>query len=128
MLINIALASKWNGSFISSYGSYTKTMTSKIGACLSAISISVVFAATIVAVTGFWSFRVAHGQGVNSTSSLTPQQKAAICSPNNPKLNFVNTTESRVCGIPKTVQSNTSNATTSPAAPSVAHTPPSSGS
>jgi hypothetical protein len=107
-------------------------MTSKKGACLSAISISIVFAATIVTITGFWSFRVAHGQGVNSMSSsmssLTPQQKAAICSPNNPKLNFVNTTESRVCGIPKTVQSNMSNATTSPAAPSVVPTPPSSGS
>jgi hypothetical protein len=119
------------GAFISSYDSFTKTMTSKKEACLSAISIFMVFA-TIVAVTGFWSFRVAHGQGVNSTSSsvssLTPQQKAAICSPNNPKLNFVNTTESRVCGIPKTVQSNMSNTTTSPAVPSVVPTPPSSGS
>ena len=107
-------------------------MTSKREVCLSAISISIVFAATIVTITGFWSFRVAHGQGSSSTSSslssLTPQQKAAICSPNNPKLNFVNTTESRICGIPKTVQSNVSNATTSPAAPSVAPTPPSSGS
>jgi hypothetical protein len=35
--------------------------------------------------------------------------------PNNPNLNFVNTTESKACGIPKTVQSNMSNATTSPA-------------
>ncbi len=110
-----------------------KSMTSKKEVWLSAISISIVFAATIVTITGFCSFRLAHGQGINSTSSsslspLTPQQKAAMCSPNNPKLNFVNTTESRICGIPKTVQSNVSNATTSPAAPSVAPTPPPSGS
>jgi hypothetical protein len=120
------------GAFISICGSFTKTMTIKKGACLSAISISIVFAATIVTITGFWSFRVAYGQQSNNTSSsvssLTPQQKAAICSPNNPKLNFVNTTESRLCGIPKTVQSDMSNATTSPAAPSVVPTPPSSGS
>ncbi|HJT47817.1 MAG TPA: hypothetical protein VJ729_06505 [Nitrososphaeraceae archaeon] len=108
-------------------------MTSKKGACLSVISMSIVFAATIVTITGFWGFRVAHGQGSNSTSSslssLTPQQKAAICGPSNPKLKFVNSTESKLCGIPKTVKSNMSNTTTSPSsAPSVVPTPPSSGS
>ena len=90
-------------------------MTSKKRAYLSAVSISIVFAATIVTVTGFWSFRVAHGQESNSTaSSLTPQEKSAICNPSNPKLNFVNSTESKLCGIPKSVKSNMSNTTTSP--------------
>ena len=48
--------------------------------------------------------------------TLTPQQKDAICNPNNPssKLNPVNTTESRICGIPKTLHTNStsSNMTT----------------
>jgi hypothetical protein len=50
----------------------------------------------------------AQGQVDNSTSSLasslTPEQKDAICNPNNPlsKLTPVNTTESHICGIPKT--------------------------
>jgi hypothetical protein len=91
-------------------------MTSKNGACLSAISISLVFfAATIMTITEFGIFGVAHGQGSNSTAtSLTPQQKSAICNPSNPKLNFVNSTESKLCGIPKSVKSNMSNTTTSP--------------
>jgi hypothetical protein len=81
-------------------------------ACLSIISITIILAASIVSVialTEFGNFRVAQGQGNNITSSLTPQQKAAICDPNNPKLKFINSTESRICGIPPTP----TNATTS---------------
>ena len=63
----------------------------------------------VVTLTGFGNFGTAQGQG-NLTKgnvtignvTLTPEQKAAICDPNNPKLNFVNTTESKLCGIPKT--------------------------
>ena len=48
-------------------------------------------------------------------------QKDAICNPNNPlsKLNPVNTTESRICGIPKTLNTNatSSNMTTGQEAP-----------
>jgi hypothetical protein len=36
-----------------------------------------------------------------------------MCDPNNPKLKFVNGTESEICGIPKTIKS-PANATTSP--------------
>lgn len=35
-----------------------------------------------------------------------------MCDPNNPKLKFVNTTESHVCGIPKTPLAITTNSTT----------------
>jgi hypothetical protein len=48
---------------------------------------------------------------------LTPEQKAAFCNPNNPRLKFVNSTESAICGIPKTPSNTTtspSNTTTSP--------------
>ena len=91
----------------------------------SIIVISTILAATIVTLTGFANFGNAQGQ-VNSTSELTPEQKAAICDPSNPKLNFVNTTESRICAIPKTptnTTSSTANTTTGTEAPSAVPTP-----
>jgi hypothetical protein len=82
------------------------------------ISLSGILMATILAVsvvvalTVFGKFRTAQGQ-VNITSSLTPEQKDAICNPNNSlsKLNPVNTTESKICGIPVTVKPRISNMT-----------------
>ena len=55
---------------------------------------------------------------MEGNDTLTPEQKDAICNPNNPlsKLNPVNTTESRICGIPKTWTR--SNMTTGEEAPS----------
>src|SRR5919109_1140846 len=73
---------------------------------LSGIVMATILAVSVVvALTVFGKFRTAQGQ-VNITSSLTPEQKDAICNPNNPlsKLNPVNTTESKVCGIPVTVK------------------------
>jgi hypothetical protein len=39
---------------------------------------------------------------------MTPEQKAAMCDPNNPlsMLKSVNTTESKICSIPKTQSPN----------------------
>ena len=80
----------------------------------------------VVTLTGFGTFgNNAQGQG-NLTKgnvtignvTLTPQQKDAICNPNNPlsKLNPVNTTESHICGLPVTVKpSNTTTANTTTA-------------
>lgn len=69
---------------------------------LTIISITIILAASMVSVT-FPEFRnsaIAQGQGSNMTSpSLTPEQKAAMCDPND---KFVNDTESSVCGIPPT--------------------------
>jgi hypothetical protein len=64
------------------------------------VSITVILAASILLVTlpEFGNSGIAQGQGNNMTSpSLTPQQKAAMCNPND---KFVNDTESSVCGIP----------------------------
>ena len=91
---------------------------------VSSMIISIVFAATIIiTITGFANFGFVQGQ-VNSirsssSSSLTPQQKDAICNPNNPssKLDFVNTTESKICGIPPT-PTNTTTPTTGKQSPS----------
>jgi hypothetical protein len=49
-----------------------------------------------------------------NTTAITPALKSKICDPNNPKLAFVNTTESHICGIPKTIK----NVTTAAATPS----------
>jgi hypothetical protein len=86
---------------------------SKKGPSLCIIAIIVILTtSTVLTLTDFGKFGVAQGQS-NTTSlslslSLTPEQKAAMCDPNNPKLNFVNGTESRICGIPKTITNTTS--------------------
>jgi hypothetical protein len=96
------------------------------------MSATIIIAASIVlviSITEFGNVSVAYGQGSNNTSSssslppLTPQQKAAMCNPNNPKLNFVNSTESKICGIPST----STNTTTTPAANNNNTTLPSTG-
>ena len=111
---------------------------SRIEARLSIIGIIAVFTATITMFTVVANFGTAQGQATaaddkpSSSSSLsspsvTPQQKAAICDPNSPtsNLNPVNTTESRICGIPKTVQPSIPNGTdTGTKSPSVLPTPP----
>jgi hypothetical protein len=67
---------------------------------------------TINRICKFW-YWYCSGPGNSISSSLTAQQKAAMCNPNNPKLNFVNSTESEICGIPPTPTNTT---TTTPAA------------
>ena len=85
------------------------------------IMMIIIFAVSIVVIASTLSesgnFGIAQGQGNNITSSsssiegnltLTPEQKSAMCDPNNPlsKLKSVNTTESHTCGVPKTQPSN----------------------
>ena len=38
-----------------------------------------------------------------SNTTISPEIKAKMCNPSNPSLKAVNTTEARICGIPKTV-------------------------
>jgi hypothetical protein len=84
---------------------------------LNVLTIVIILAATIVTLTEFGNFRIAQGQGnlTIGNLTLTPEQKDAICNPNNPlsKLNPVNTTESHICGL----------TTTGAEAPSVVPTP-----
>jgi hypothetical protein len=82
------------------------------------IAIIVILAAsTVLVLTDFGKPSIAQGQSNTTSSSsslsLTPEQKAAICDPNNPssKLNPVNTTESKICGIPVTIKPHPSNTT-----------------
>jgi hypothetical protein len=46
-----------------------------------------------------------------NTTKTSPELKAKICNPGNPSLKVVNATESRICGIPRTVKPHTSAAT-----------------
>src|ERR671933_1991366 len=103
-------------------------------AYLSATSVAIILVVAIVISTGFRSVGIAQGQGnmTEGNVTLTPEQKDAICNPNNPasKLNPVNTTESRICGIPKTLHTNStsSNMTTGEAPTTGEETPPSASS
>ena len=80
------------------------------------ISVSIILAASVVLVTlrGFGDSAFAQAQNNMTSPPLTPQQKAAMCKPGD---NFVNNTESSVCGIPPTPTNNT---TTTPPSPSSA--------
>jgi hypothetical protein len=97
---------------------------------LSMLTTAIILASAIVTLTEIGKIVSAQGQG-NLTAgniTLTPEQKAAVCDPSNPKLNIVNTTESKICGIPSNTTSaaNTTTGTEAPpptsAVPSV--TPP----
>jgi hypothetical protein len=98
---------------------------------LGILTMVTILASVIVILTEFGSMMVSAQAQVNATS-LTPEQKDAICNPNNPtsKLNPVNTTESRICGIPVTLKPHPSNATAAPS-PNIAtggEAPPSTSS
>lgn len=56
----------------------------------------------VIQITEFENVGSAQGQVSNSKSSVTPQRKAAMYSLNNPKLKFVNFTESKICDITPT--------------------------
>jgi hypothetical protein len=70
------------------------------------------------------ALNVAQGQaGGNIT--LTPAQKAAMCNPNNLSLKFVNTTESHICGLPKSIPSTSTTSSTELPTPTTPPPPPS---
>jgi hypothetical protein len=48
----------------------------------------------------------------SSGTTISPELKAKMCDPSNPSLKVVNTTESRICGIPKSVKNTTTTAAT----------------
>jgi hypothetical protein len=49
-----------------------------------------------------------------TNTTISPAIKSKICDPNNPKLAFVNTTESNICGLPKSIKNITTTNTTTP--------------
>jgi hypothetical protein len=67
-----------------------KTMTNVPLATL--FIIVIMLAASVIVIIGFAN--ESHAQ------RLSAQQMVAFCDPNNPRLKFVNTTESKICTIP----------------------------
>jgi hypothetical protein len=51
---------------------------------------------------------------VSRSATISPQVKAIMCAPGSPSLKVVNTTEARICGIPKTLKTNTTTAAAIP--------------
>ena len=98
-------------------------MSGKKGASLSILTMVIILAATEITLDKLGKSAIAQGQ-----ENITEEQKAAMCDPNNPKLKFVNGTESRICGIPKTIKNTTStttaNMTTGAQAPGLPLLPP----
>ena len=83
-----------------------------------------------VLIFGVWSNIHAYAQQSSSATSLSPaatgssrsttisqEAKAKMCDPSNPGLKVVNTTEARICGIPKTIKNTTATAAMSPPPP-----------
>ena len=62
----------------------------------------------VIQITEFENVGSAQRQVSNSKSSITPQRKAAMYSLNNPKLKFVNFTESKIRDITPTPTNNIS--------------------
>jgi hypothetical protein len=95
------------------------------GLCDSVISIMGIFAASLAVVVTLGEFRIfsmAQAQGnITSSSSLTPEQKAAICAPGD---THVNATESKICGIPMTPSSNSTSTENATAAAETPSSPP----
>jgi len=93
-------------------------MPSRKKASLSVLTMAIILATTAVTLSKLGNSTIAQGQGnlTIGNQTITPQQRAAICNPNNSKLNFVNTTESRICGIPKTITNTTLTANMTPGA------------
>src|ERR687885_808418 len=58
-----------------------------------------------------------------STTTISPQLKAKMCDPSNPSLKVVNTTESHICGIPKTVKPPLAASSATPQTSSVSSSP-----
>jgi hypothetical protein len=90
-----------------------------------------------VLIFGVWSNIHAYAQQSSSPTPLSPaatgssrntiisqEVKAKMCDPSNPGLKVVNTTEARICGIPKTIKNTTATAAMLP--PTTAVSSPSS--
>ena len=106
---------------------YTAIMFSVTMSCrktsLSVISIIGIFAASL-AVVALGEFRIssiAQAQGNITSSSLTPEQKAAVCAPGD---THVNATESKICGIPMTPSSNSTSSENATAGAETPSSPP----
>jgi trimeric autotransporter adhesin len=78
----------------------------------------VFFVLASILVSAVWSNVHVYAQspatGGLPSKSISPELRAIMCDPSNPDLKVVNTTEARMCGIPKTVKPGLPSATPQP--------------
>jgi hypothetical protein len=80
------------------------------------ISVRMAFT-TIVAVIAA-SMAMEFGSYTSSEAQqISPEEKAKMCNPDNPSLNFVNSTESEICGIPASTPTSNSTSSSPPSSP-----------
>jgi hypothetical protein len=80
------------------------------------ISVRMAFT-TIVAVIAA-SMAMEFGSYISSEAQqISPEEKAKMCNPDNPSLNFVNSTESEICGIPASTPTSNSTSSSPPSSP-----------
>jgi hypothetical protein len=53
----------------------------------------------------------------SEAQQISPEEKAKMCNPDNPSLNFVNSTESKICGIPASTPTSNSTSSSPPSSP-----------
>ena len=60
----------------------------------------------------------------SEAQQISPEEKAKMCNPDNPSLNFVNSTESEICGIPASIPTSNTSSPSSPSSPSQSESSP----
>ena len=80
------------------------------------ISVRMVFTiiASIIAASTVMEFG---SYSSSEAQQISPEEKAKMCNPDNPSLNFVNSTESEICGIPASTPTSNSTSSSPPSSP-----------
>jgi len=89
------------------------TKVRSVGMTLLAVVV-IAAAAAVSAMLEIRIINISHAQVRQSATNTTisPALKSKICYPGNPKLAFVNTTESNICGLPKSIKNVTTTTST----------------
>jgi hypothetical protein len=80
------------------------------------ISVRIVFTiiASVIAANTVMEFG---SYSSSEAQQISPEEKAKMCNPDNPSLNFVNSTESEICGIPASTPASNSTSSSPPSSP-----------
>ena len=88
------------------------------------LTLGIPLAATLASTFSAYAQQLSSSPSANlpsTTTTIYAKLKAELCNPSNPSLKVVNTTEARICNIPKTVK-NTTTSSLSPSSPTTTST------
>jgi hypothetical protein len=77
------------------------------------LTLGIPLAATLASTFTVYAQQLSSSSSFDSlarTTTISAKLKAELCNPSNPSLNVVNTTEARICNIPRTVKNTTKTA------------------